>query len=398
MKHRIIRVAATVALLLSPVLLRAQEPPGRKGPIALKILKEVEIREVLGREYPTDDTRRALGRAIVAQANVTLTATIEEDVVLLPLVQDGIEYDSADEQVKVTWRYTSSRPLSPEQERAVARELGKVLYSLVRQPNLVTEEDARKLQQVLVVRRLEPAPGGPVPAGPGGSGAGGTRPPAPPCPCAPVAPCCPVWYVPVWWAGGYGPCGCGPFRYAAPVCCYYGPVPVVVAAWTAPVPAFAPASAVVPGWAVSAPRAAERVVPRAELLQGKTEQDWVALYDAGYRHYWAGRYAQAVEYCAAAAQLKDDARAWYYLSFALRGLGETGAAQDAVKYAAALAFIKPGQQYLVTDVLKDIQGRAREELTQVQAAVANDRAASAALSARPQLETRPTAVAAGAPR
>jgi hypothetical protein len=402
MNHRTMRVATTVALLLAPVLLRAQEPPGR-NPVALKILKEVDIREVLSREYPTDDTRRALGRSIVARGNVTLAVAIREDIEVLPIVPDGIEYDYADEQVKLTWRYTSSRPLTAAQERAVARELGKVLYSLVRQPDLVNEQDARMLQRELTVRRVESGSGGPAPSG---SGSGDTRPPGPGG--APGACCCQVWYVPVW---SYWPCGCGAYWYApywyypAALPYYYAPVPAGVAVWTAPGPAFAPAYAPVqwtartrPDPREPAPIAAERVVPRTELLKGKTERDWAALYDAGYRHYWAGRYAQAVEYCAAAAQLKDDARAWYYLSFALRALGETDAARDAVKYAAALAFVNRDQKHLVIEALKDVQGRARDELTQIQVAVENDRAAGAALAARPQLNTRPTTVATGAPR
>ena len=141
----------------------------------------------------------------------------------------------------------------------------------------------------------------------------------------------------------------------------------------------------------AAPVPVERVVPRAELVKGKSEEDWVALYDAGYRQYWAGKYAQAVESCAAAAALKDDARAWYYLAFALRATGDTAGAQDAARYAAALEFTNPTQRHLVTDALRNVQGPARDELAQLRVGVGSERVARDLLATRPNtLPVTPT--------
>jgi hypothetical protein len=183
----------------------------------------------------------------------------------------------------------------------------------------------------------------------------------PPPLMAPVVPVAPI--VPVV-----------PVVPAAPQFVAVPPVAQPAMPGPAPAPDVTPAAAAVP----------DRIIPRAELLKGKTERDWVALYDAGFRHYRAGRYAQAVECCAAAAELKDDACAWYYICLSLRALGDVAGAKEAARYAAALEFANPSDPGLVFAALRDVQGAERDQLSKWQAGVRNTRTAYAILGSRPK--------------
>jgi hypothetical protein len=210
--------------------------------------------------------------------------------------------------------------------------------------------------------------------------------------CEPV-PCCCLGRL----FGGF----CGRAARAGRVCgggYAYGPAPVMPSCAIPPPPttsvAFAPyrPAPAARFYAVVAPYspperkpAPEPVVPREELVKGKSIADWAALYDAGYRAYWAGRYAHAVEYCAAAADLGDDPRAWYYLSLAMAATGDEKGARAAGRYAAAAVVFDPGQARSVNEALSRVQGPLRESLTRLQAEVSGKDSARELLAARPTL-------------
>jgi tetratricopeptide (TPR) repeat protein len=133
------------------------------------------------------------------------------------------------------------------------------------------------------------------------------------------------------------------------------------------------------------------VVSRVDLLKGRTAADWSKLYDAGYRAYWAGQYAQAVEYCAAAAELEDDARAWYYLSLALLQTGDTQAAGEAARFAASRAQTDAQSTKEALAALSRVQGPVRDRLSQLQSEVTSEATAPWTIARRPTLIKPPVA-------
>jgi hypothetical protein len=316
--------------------------------------------------------------------------------VAFSVTAEGVTYDYADGKPRLVWWYLAPAPLTGEQQVQVRAVLWPLLSIALIQikvdgMSLVTAADEAELGKVFQIQYGQPEPPPvtllPEPAGfpiPGYTGYGYG------------------WYWYGWypyWYGGYGyrsgwygygydwygygyGYGCRPFAYLPPPGMWgyaryggagypYGPAPVAGVT------------------VVAANPSAGRVVPRAELLKDKTPADWPALYDTGYRHFWAGRYAQAVECCAAAVELKDDPRAWYYLALSLHAMGETEGAWETARYAAALVTLDPRCRAGVDEALSRVQGPVRDKLTQLQLEVRDEQTALRVVAARPKLIQKP---------
>lgn len=128
--------------------------------------------------------------------------------------------------------------------------------------------------------------------------------------------------------------------------------------------------------------AAAPTVARRDLVAGKKSGDWEALYDAGLSLYWAGRYADAAEHLAAAAELGDAPAAWSYLGLAQVALGHETSGRSAMRYAAALELARPGVG--LRDQFERVQGATRAALNAARAEVTPATAAEV-LAARPTL-------------
>lgn len=138
------------------------------------------------------------------------------------------------------------------------------------------------------------------------------------------------------------------------------------------------------GPTVEAP-AARRVVPRHELIRGRTVDDGLSLFNAAYEYYWAGDYTQAREASAAAAQLCDDPRAWDYYALSSMMCGDLATAEAAARYSSARVLIEPSFRPEVGSALVRVQGPIRSRLNVLKSEVTDRRAAMAVLAARPRL-------------
>jgi hypothetical protein len=131
--------------------------------------------------------------------------------------------------------------------------------------------------------------------------------------------------------------------------------------------------------------AADAVVTREDLLKGKKAADWERLFNAGHRAFWAGRNAEAVEYFAAAAELQDDPRAWYYMALAQIRAGDAEEAGAAARYAAARSRAEPLLANDVLELMSEVQGPLRARLRELTAGVSPGLTDRAVLAARPRL-------------
>ncbi len=130
---------------------------------------------------------------------------------------------------------------------------------------------------------------------------------------------------------------------------------------------------------------------RRELLAGKKPADWEALYDSGLSLYWAGKYADAAEHLAAAAELGDAPQAWIYFGLAELALGHPEVARAALRYAAALEVASPGAGSDLRSQFERVRGDTRARLEAYRASVTPDQIA-AVLAARPPLRADAFAV------
>lgn len=134
-------------------------------------------------------------------------------------------------------------------------------------------------------------------------------------------------------------------------------------------------------------------VSRAALIKGKKAEDDESLLNRGLEEYWAGRYSEAAEYCAAAAYLGDSPVAWTYLSLSSLMLGDMRTARDAARYSAARVQAEPSYGRSVAYSLVRIQGPLRSEFTRLQEGVDQRKVVSTILAARPRLISPQTSVA-----
>ncbi|MBN9121206.1 MAG: tetratricopeptide repeat protein [Planctomycetes bacterium] len=103
-------------------------------------------------------------------------------------------------------------------------------------------------------------------------------------------------------------------------------------------------------------------VQRTALLAGRPD-DAVRLYDAGYRQFWAGKYAEALENLTAGVALDPkDARIWYYKALAEDALGRAAAARASALRAATERNGNRDQETAVIEALKAVQGPKRNAL------------------------------------
>ena len=90
-----------------------------------------------------------------------------------------------------------------------------------------------------------------------------------------------------------------------------------------------------------------------------------------------------------AVELKNDVRAWFYLSLSHDALGEQAAATRAANYAASLVILHAQAAAEATDALRSVQGVLRKRLTQLQAEAVSGGRQAALYAPRPSLLSSP---------
>ncbi len=284
-----------------------------------------------------------------------------------------LEYDPAGGPRAFVWKYEASADLSADATAAAREQLRLVLATALVQKGFVTEPQATVLYATLRFERV----GAPTPVG--------AYLPEP----LPMAG---------FGAAHYGLGSAGDAwngLYAAPTSYrnHFGRVRVT------PIPAaYGAASGHPAGGCAYSPWAAlahspdslawgetpPPVTSRRELLAGKKSADSDALYDSGLSLYWAGKYADAAEHLAAAAELGDAPPAWSYYGLAELALGHSESARAALRHAAALELASAGAGPDLRSQFERVRGDTRARLEAYRAGVTPDQAA-AVLAARPAL-------------
>lgn len=288
-------------------------------------------------------------------------------------VPADIEFDPAGGKRAFVWRYVAPADLTEEAARAALDLMPTVLDLALVKTFVVTEPQAKALYAVL---RFERAPRVAPPTV--------TYLPEP----LPMAGFEPSHYgygsVSVPWNGLYAV----PLTYRG----HFGRQRIV------PIPAYTgygSCATCVGGFSASgygaqpaATHCAAPTVTRRDLLAGKKSGDSESLFDSGMTLYWAGRYADAAEHLAAAADLGDAPTAWSYLGLAELALGHEASGRSAIRYAAALELTRPAGD--LRDQFERVQGVTRARLNAARAEVTAATAAEV-LAARPSLTARETA-------